>query len=192
MNPVKWEASETPLSNHGAVRGEAVSFCLGKPLNDKKTVIHKMKDINPAGFNFHCPEKRSYVIFDPQSQEENDRLDVLLGASKLWERSIAKKVNALRKTETTTIQPFTELIPVAFIAASDEFVAVVLAGAIAKYDAGIQHTGQWFAVRVREDAVAELKEDLRTELEQRKQALVEESAGLNFQIGDMNEREGQQ
>jgi hypothetical protein len=148
-----------------------------------------MKDINPAGFNFHCPDNRSYVIFDPQSQEENDRLDTVLGASTLWKSSIAKRFDALRKTDGTMIQPFTELIPVGFVATSDETVAVVLAGVIAKYDGGIQHTGQWFAVRFREDAVAELKEDLRTELSQRKQALIDASPGLDLQIGDMNEEE---
>ena len=26
--------------------------------------------IDTKGFNFHCPEDRSYVIFDPQNQEE--------------------------------------------------------------------------------------------------------------------------
>jgi hypothetical protein len=93
-----------------------------------------MKDINPAGFNFHCPDNRSYVIFDPQSQEENDRLDTVLGASTLWKSSIAKRFDALRKTDRTMIQPFSELIPVGFVATSDETVAVVLAGAIAKYD----------------------------------------------------------
>src|SRR5260221_3766333 len=88
-----------------------------------------MKDTNRTGFNFHCRESRGYVIFDPQSQAENDRLDVLLGASTLWKSSIAKKVEALRKTDGTTIQPFTELIPVGFAATSDETIAVVLAGA---------------------------------------------------------------
>jgi hypothetical protein len=44
-------------------------------------------------------------------------------------------------------------------------------------------------VRFREDAVAELKEDLRTELSQRKQALIDASPGLDLQIGDMNEEE---
>jgi hypothetical protein len=49
-------------------------------------------------------------------------LDVLLGASTLWKTSINKKVAALRKTDATTIQPFTELIPVGFVATTEETV----------------------------------------------------------------------
>jgi hypothetical protein len=36
-----------------------------------------------SGFHFYCPENRGYVIFDPESQEESNRLDALLGAAYL-------------------------------------------------------------------------------------------------------------
>jgi hypothetical protein len=55
-----------------------------------------VKDIDPAGFNFHCPEKRSYVIFDPQTEEENNRLDQLLGAIKLWQACVKKRAARAR------------------------------------------------------------------------------------------------
>jgi hypothetical protein len=48
-----------------------------------------------SGFNFHCPENRGYVIFDPQTQEESERLDALLGATPLWQATIAKRRDEL-------------------------------------------------------------------------------------------------
>jgi hypothetical protein len=50
-----------------------------------------VKKIDCTGFHFHCPDDRAYVIFNPQSQEENDRLDALFGATPLWKESLEKK-----------------------------------------------------------------------------------------------------
>jgi hypothetical protein len=65
-----------------------------------------------TGFNFHCPENKSYIFFDPQTQQENDRLDTLLGATKLWNASIEKHRNEIPSSEKGFISPFTELKPV--------------------------------------------------------------------------------
>jgi hypothetical protein len=133
------------------------------------------KPIDCSGFNFHCPENRSYVIFDPQSQEENDRLDSLLGATPLWEKTIAQKRKEISTTETAMISPFTEYHPVGWTE-TGEGVLVVLAGAIAKHGNQILHKGQWFAVRCRPENAAELQQDLMEELEKRK-LLVQQGLG---------------
>lgn len=52
---------------------------------------YEKKIIDCSGFNFHCPENRGYVIFDPQSQEENDRLDALLGATKFGKKELTRR-----------------------------------------------------------------------------------------------------
>src|ERR1700675_111262 len=46
--------------------------------------------IDTKGFNFRCPQDRSYVIFDPQDQEEYDRLDAVLGGTEIFETAIKK------------------------------------------------------------------------------------------------------
>jgi hypothetical protein len=119
----------------------------------------------------HCPAGRSYSIFDPQTQEENDRLDPLPGATKLWEATIQKRRRSIQADGLTQICPFSELHPVGWTQ-SGEGVAVVLAGAIVKTKDQIQGTGQWFAIRVAAGGEDELLQDLEAEIESRKQRLV--------------------
>jgi hypothetical protein len=124
--------------------------------------------IDCSGFNFHLQPDKGYVIFDPQSQEENDRLDQLLGATELWNASIEKKRKEIDLSDKRFIAPFSELHQVGWTE-NNEIVAVVLAGAIGtgtRYDQ-IMTTGQWFAVRLLAEAEAELKADLTAELKLR-------------------------
>jgi hypothetical protein len=130
-----------------------------------------VKKIDCTGFHFHCPDDRAYVIFNPQSQEENDRLDALFGATPLWKESLEKKRAKFQRLNQARIEPFTELYPVGITPSADETVAVVIAGAAAWLNDQFHSQGQWFAVRFTERTVVELKTDLRAELVRRKDAL---------------------
>jgi hypothetical protein len=146
--------------------------------------------VDCTGFNFYCQEGRTYVIFDPQSQDEYDRLDKLLGGSELLENAFREKAGQFPDTDRPRVQPFTELKPVGFVASSEnETVAVILAGAIGKLNDEFQANGDWFAVRFREDALVELKNDLRTELEQRKQKLLSGVYGRGLKISEIKSEE---
>ena len=85
------------------------------------------KEIDCSGFNFYCPEDRTYFIFDPQSREENDRLDALLGATDLWKAAIEKHKNEIPAAVSIMV-PFAELHPVGWISSTGEVVSVVLHG----------------------------------------------------------------
>jgi hypothetical protein len=122
-----------------------------------------------SGFNFYCPENRGYVIFDPETEEENDRLDAVLGAASIWKSVVAKQRDkvAAPTVGIGSIHAFTELLPVAWTR-NNEVVAVVVTGALGFVDGKLNISAQWFAVRFPVQAEAELKSDLQTELEQRK------------------------
>lgn len=140
------------------------------------------EDLDCSGFNFHCPERRGYVIFDPQSQEESDRLDALLGATPLWRSVLEKRQSKLAapEGEIRAIEAFTELLPVGWTS-NDEVVAVVVAGAAGFIERKLNVSGQWFAVRFPVQAEAELKSDLQTELRQRNAKIEQAVAKLGGQ-----------
>jgi hypothetical protein len=123
--------------------------------------------INCSGFYFHCPKDRSYVVFAPQSQEENDRLDVLLGATPLMQARIEELRKEIDRLDKDTICPFTAMHPVGWPDTGDA-IAVVLSGTIGKYRGG-KNFGKcrWYAVRLSsESGEAELKKDLQEEVEE--------------------------
>lgn len=97
--------------------------------------------IETKGFNFHCPENRSYVFFDPQDQSERERLDAILGATEIFETAIEKLKTEMPKGRNT-IAPFLEIHPVG-LTNLGEIVAVVLQGAVGlhKIKAPITETG---------------------------------------------------
>jgi hypothetical protein len=131
------------------------------------------KEIDCSGFNFYCPEDRAYVIFDPQSQEENDCLDALLGATDLWKAAIEKHKNEI-PAAGSIIVPIAELHPVGWISSTGEVVSVVLQGVIARCKTKSQVSGGWFAVRskVEVEAEAELHADLEARLNETKAFLL--------------------
>ena len=155
-------------SRRGFGRGR-LSLSPIQQLQPKENRAMNERIIDCSGSNFLCPENRGYVIFDPESQEENDRLDQLLGATKLWQQTLEKKRKTMgRHTQRVAICPFSELHPVGYTETA-EAVCVVLAGNTGKE---FQATGQWFAVRVTAGGEAELLKDLQEEIEVRKQKLV--------------------
>src|SRR5258708_13244146 len=89
----------------------------------------KEESIDCTGFNFYTQPDKGYVVFDPQSQEENDRLDALLGATPLWQTTIAKRRKEFppKTGKNGTIMPFTELHPIGWTDTGD-IVAVILSG----------------------------------------------------------------
>jgi hypothetical protein len=124
------------------------------------------KEIDCSGYHFHCPENRTYVIFDPQSQEENDRLDAALGATELWEAVIETHKSEFF-AEGNFMVPFAELHPVGWTS-TGEVVSVVLQGVIGQSNSEGGFSGGWFAVRSRVEAEAELRTDLEAKLNELK------------------------
>jgi hypothetical protein len=120
------------------------------------------KEIDCSGFNFYCPDDRSYVIFDPQSQEENDRLDALLGAKAIWEAAGEKYKS---KASPGIAIPFVELHPVGWTA-TDEVVSVVVQGVIGTVEGKNLYSGGWFAVRCKPGTETELQSDLQAKLKE--------------------------
>jgi hypothetical protein len=120
------------------------------------------KEIDCSGFNFHCPENRSYVIFDPQSQEENDRLDALLGAKAIWEAAVQKYKSEASPGRAV---PFVVLKPVGWTS-TDEVVSVVVQGVIGMHDDKSLGSGGWFAVRCKPGTESELQSDLQARLKE--------------------------
>ena len=118
------------------------------------------KEIDCSGFSFHCPDDRSYVIFDPQSQDENDRLDALLGAKAIWEAAVKKYKNEASPGRAV---PFVVVQPVGWTS-TDEVVSVVVQGVIGIHDNKSLGSGGWFAVRVKPGTEAELQSDLQARL----------------------------
>ena len=135
----------------------------------------KQREIDCTSFNFHLPQDRSYAIFDPQSQEENDRLDALLGATPLWQAVLEEQFADLEKAGGgSAIQPFSWLIPVGKASTSEEAIAVIVVGAVALYKGERQEaSGQWFVLRYRPETREELIGDLRRELSAREKAALD-------------------
>jgi hypothetical protein len=125
------------------------------------------KEIDCSGYNFYCPEDRTYVIFDPQSREENDPLDALLGATDLWKAAIEKSKSEIQAEENIVV-PLAELNPLGWVSSTGEVVSVVLQGVIARSDGEGSFRGGWFAVRSRVEAETELHADLEARLSETK------------------------
>jgi hypothetical protein len=136
-------------------------------------VIEKVIDC--SGYNFYCPEDRTYVVFDPQSQEENDRLDALLGATQLWDAAIKERKRKMRAS-ANYVEPFAELHPVGWTSCTGEIICVVLQGVFAKHSVAVQSRGVWFAVRSKVEAEDELHADLQARLDET-EAYLQESLG---------------
>jgi hypothetical protein len=123
-----------------------------------------------TGFNFHNPDDppRGYIIFDPQSDEENNRLDAMLGATALWQEVIAKQQKQVDPgtDQIGNLTAFTELIPVGY-SPTGEIIAVVVQGHMALAEGKLMVDGAWFALRFPPEAEHEVKADLTANLKER-------------------------
>jgi hypothetical protein len=123
-----------------------------------------------SGFNFHNPNPpRGYLIFDPQSEEENNRLDTMLGATALWQSAVEKQRNQVSRSGKGVHGPidlFTEFYPVGW-ADNDDVIAVIVSGSMGYIEGKLHVNGQWLAVRLPASAEAELKADLEADLKLR-------------------------
>jgi hypothetical protein len=132
---------------------------------------NELPNFDVSRFHFYCPEDRAYVVFDPASQEESDRLDALLGATPICRRIVAERTP---KEETATIQLVSEVQHVGYVGDTAEAIVLAITAAVAGNG---KASGQWQAVRVNEGGYKELIADMEKGLETRKAELSETLKG---------------
>jgi hypothetical protein len=124
-----------------------------------------MKEFDLTPFNFHIFEGKPYVAIDPQSAEENDRLEKLLEANALCAKVFKR---ALKGMKPGSIAMLIEPRQVGWTR-TGECVLLVVEGSYGRLpDGKAQINGHWYVVRVPESGFEELKAALAEEMEDRK------------------------
>jgi hypothetical protein len=126
--------------------------------------------VDLTGFNTYSEPNLPFIVLDPQSQAENDRLMALLGVGTLIE-ALAKKVEEPKQWE------FSVLCEMHTVAQTDSGRAVVVALQLAmlrlnpKKKRDWKQNGQWVAFTVEPEDYDELEAEVESTFKQYRQHL---------------------